>query len=467
MERLDSDFLEKLIIKGLMTDKNFLVLVTSTFEPNYFDDSSVSHIFKFCRDYVNEYGEVPQRDTVINSLPDDFEKTDITEIFDEIDTIDYDIARNYNHLIDQTNNYLKEQAVKNAIIESVEIVEDIERRPEIREKIERALTKDIKIDLGLDYFGDLGDRLRRIFTASDIRIPTYYPQFDEYINGGFPPFTLSVLTARIHGFKSNTMANFAARQVLHGHNVVIMTLEMAQDAFAQRFDSIYSGLDINRIYVSNGYRNNLTRKLAEIKALENRGSLFIKQFPTGNASVLEFTIYLRELLIRGIKPSIIYVDYINLMKTAYQVERNMYSAVKRISEELRALSFAFEIPVVSVSQLNREGSFVGFEELDFTYVAESLGLPATADFMAILGTDDDAMVYANEILYKLVKNRLGGRVGEIGRLYYDARSLRMYDSTELDMWAADAQESGDDRNLVPPPNHREEANTTRGRGRRN
>ena len=466
MERLDSDFLEKLIIKGMMTDKNFLVLVTSVFEPGYFDDSSISHIFKFCRDYVSEYSEIPQIETVINSLPDEFEQNDIKEIFEEINTIDYDIARNYNHLVDQTNDYLKEQAVKNAIIESVDIVEDKERRPEIRQKIETALTKDIKIDLGLDYFGDLGDRLTRIFTASDIRIPTYYPQFDEYINGGFPPFTLSVLTARIHGFKSNTMANFAARQVLHGHNVVLMTLEMAQDAFAQRFDSIYTGLDINRIYVSNTHKNRLTRKLAEVKAQEGRGTLLIKQFPTGQASVLDFTIYLRELLIRGILPSIIYVDYINLMKTAYQVERNMYSAVKRIAEELRALSFAFEIPVVSVSQLNREGSFVGFEELDFTYIAESLGLPATADFMAIMGTDDDAMVYQNELLYKIVKNRLGGRVGEVDRLYYDSRSLKMYDSTELDLWNQDATTSGDSRDIAPPPNHREEANRTRGRRNR-
>jgi len=172
-------------------------------------------------------------------------------------------------------------------------------------------------------------------------------------------------------------------------------------------------------------------------------------------------------LIRGINPSIVYVDYINLMKAAYRAERNMYSAVKRIAEELRAMSFMFKLPVVSVSQLNREGSFVGFSELDFTYIAESLGLPATADFMAILGTDDDAMVYMNEILYKIVKNRLGGRVGEIDRLYYDARSLRMYDSTELDMWNEDATISGDERNLAPPPNHREEANTTRRRGRRN
>jgi replicative DNA helicase len=466
LERLDSDFLEKLIIKGMMTDKNFLVLVTSVFEPGYFDDSSISHIFKFCRDYVSEYSEIPQRETVINSLPDEFEQNDIKEIFDDIDTIDYDIARNYNHLVDQTNDFLKEQAVKNAIIESVDIVEDKERRPEIRQKIENALTKDIKIDLGLDYFGDLGDRLTRIFTASDIKIPTYYPQFDEYLNGGFPPFTLSVLTARIHGFKSNTMANFAARQVLHGHNVVLMTLEMAQDAFAQRFDSIYTGLDINRIYVSNTFKNRLTRKLAEVKAQEGRGSLLIKQFPTGDASVLDFTIYLRELLIRGIITSIIYVDYINLMKTAYKVERNMYSAVNRIAEELRALSFAVEIPVVSVSQLNREGSFVGFEELDFTYIAESLGLPATADFMAIMGTDDDAMVYQNELLYKIVKNRLGGRVGEVDRLYYDSRSLKMYDSTELELWQQDATTSGDSRDIAPTPNHREEANRTRGRRNR-
>jgi replicative DNA helicase len=463
LERIDSDFLEKLIIKGIMVDKNYLVLVSSTFESNYFDDSSISQIFSFCKEYVNEYNEIPEKETIINSLPDEFEQNNIKEIFENIENIDYDIARNYKHLVDQTNNYLKEQAVKRAIIESVDIVEDESRRPEIREKIENALTKDIKIDLGLNYFNDITPRLRKIFTASDVKIPTFYPQFDEFLNGGFTPFTLSVLTARIHGFKSNTMANFAARQVMKGYNVVLMTLEMSQDAFAQRFDSIYSGIDINRMYVSKSHKNKLAKSLINLKKDENRGHLLIKQFPTGDASVIDFTVYLRELLIRGIKPSIIYVDYINLMKTAYKVERNMYSAVKRISEELRALSFSFEVPVISVSQLNREGSFVGFEELDFTYIAESLGLPATADFMAILGTDDDAMTYKNELLYKIIKNRLGGRVGEIGTLYYDSRNLRMYDSTELDMWIKDAEITGDNREVAPTPNHREESNRTRRR----
>ena len=126
----------------------------------------------------------------------------------------------------------------------------------------------------------------------------------------------------------------------------------------------------------------------------------------------------------------------------------MYSTVKRVSEELRALSFEFKIPVVSVSQLNREGTFVNFTELDFNYIAESLGVPATADFMAILGTDEDNMAYQNEILYKITKNRLGGRVGQFDKFYLDARSLKMYDSCELDLWIEDAEISGDDRKSV-------------------
>lgn len=181
-------------------------------------------------------------------------------------------------------------------------------------------------------------------------------------------------TNNILSHNSNLMANMAARQVMNGHNVVLMSLEMSENMFAQRFDSIYSLLDINRIYTIDEKKQELVRRLRDIKSIENRGELFIKQFPTGEASVLDFKRYLRELLLRGIKIDILYADYINLMKTAYKTENSLYSSVKKVSEELRALSFEFKVPVVSVSQLNREGSFVGFEEINFNYIAECLDL---------------------------------------------------------------------------------------------
>ncbi len=445
MDRLNSDFVEKIILKGMLNDKDFLILTSSVFEPEYFDDPSISHAFKFCKEYADQYRMIPERDSIINSSdsPDD-----IRDIIMQADQTDFNIADSYEFLLSQSNDYLKEKALKRAIIDSVDDVEDPERRNSIQKRIENALIKDIKVDLGLKYFEDMGVRLRRIFTTSENRIPTYFPVFDEMINGGFPPLTFNVLTAKIHGGKSNTMANFAARQVLHGHNAVILTLEMAQDAFAQRFDGIYTGLDINRMYLSRTARRNLMDSLRDVKDTENRGELFIKQYPTGDASVLDFRIYLRELLLRGIDISIVYVDYINLMKSAYKTDGSMYSAIKRISEELRALSFEFKCPIVSVSQLNREGFYVQFSEINFNHTAESMGIPATADFMAILGADEEQMLYESEVLYKITKSRIGGRVGHIERFYLDKRSLKMYDESELDLWIEEATISGDDRDTI-------------------
>lgn len=465
MERLNSNFIEKIILKGMLSDKNFLILVSSVFEENYFDDSSISHTFKFCKDYVDEYNSIPSKDAIINSSgsPDD-----VRSVITEAEQTDFNVADSYDFLLEQSNDYLKEKALKQAIVESIDDVENPERRAIIQQRIEKALIKDLKIDLGLRYFEDLGVRLRRIFTATENRIPTYFPVFDEYINGGFPPLTFSTITARIHGGKSNLMANFAARQVLNGHNPVILSLEMSEDMFAQRFDSIYSKLDINKIYMSRRFKINLKDKLREVKETENRGELFIKQYPTGSASILDFRIYLRELILRGIEIGIVYVDYINLMKAAYKVDNNMYSAVKRVSEELRALSFEFKCPFVSVSQLNREGFFVNFSELDFNYMAESIGIAATSDFIAIMGTDEDQMVYESEILYKIAKSRIGGRVGVIDKFYMDKRSLKMYDTSELDTWIDDATFSGDSRDQVShEENENQNRENNRRRGRRN
>jgi replicative DNA helicase len=445
---MDAKYLEKLMMKACMADKSFMITVGAVFRSEYFDDPSIIKVFEFMKEHVEKYGNVPPKDAIIATFPD--KADDLRELFEEVESIDFDVARNWDYLFDETNKYLKDKAVKSAILESVEIInQKPDERGRIREVIEAALCKDLKIDIGLDYFNTLGERLKRIFATSLNRIPTYYPQFDEYLNGGFPPFTFSVVVARVHGFKSNTLANFAARQTLHGHNVVLCSLEMSEDAFAQRFDSIFTSLDINKMYTVESVRDQLIVKLRDIKrGTENLGRLFIKQFPTGEASVLDIRRYLRELTMRGFPPSICYLDYINIMKPSYNSKGDMYTDVKRIAEEARAMSFQFECPIVSVSQLNREGSIINFAEVDFVYIAESMGVPATADFMAIYGVDDDKLVYSSELHYKIVKNRLGGRVGEIDKFYYDCRSLKMYDTTELDLWLRDATQTGDERNVA-------------------
>ena len=109
MERLNSDFVEKIILKGMLSDKDFIVLVSSVFEPEYFDDPNISHVFKFCRTYADEYNGIPSKDAIISSSdsPDE-----IRDIIEQSEQTDFNVAESYEFLLSQSNDYLKEKAIK-------------------------------------------------------------------------------------------------------------------------------------------------------------------------------------------------------------------------------------------------------------------------------------------------------------------------------------------------------------------
>jgi replicative DNA helicase len=441
---INTEDVEKLIIKGALQNKDYLALIANTFQKEFFDDGTCGKVFDVVSEHFKRYSNIIPKDTISTEIN---EADNVKNLFEEIDNVDFDVAKNYKYLVDITNKYLKEKAIKRAILDSVEIINKKDELGRIKSIVEDALCRDLNIDMGLNYFGNFRTRIQQILDTPDIRIPSYFPQLDEYLNGGFPIYTLSVITAKIHGWKSAFITNLAARQALNGHNVVVLSLEMSESAYAQRFDSLYSKIDINKIHRNRQSISKMLVEIRKVKEEKNVGQLYIKQFPTGQASVLDFSKYLRELRMRGVMPSIVYIDYINLVKPSSGTKKDLYSDVKGISEEFRALSYEFQIPVVSVTQLNREGAQISFEEVDFTYVSESIGVPATADFMMIFGHDTEKSVYESEIQYKIVKNRLGGRVGEISKFYYDARTLKMYDGLELDVWLDDAEITGDERKV--------------------
>ena len=176
-------------------------------------------------------------------------------------------------MIENTNDYLKDRSIKEAISKSVDIIEENKSTNYIRELVEEALTKDLKMNLGVDYFGHLKERLTRIFSNVEERVPSGFPTLDNYINGGFPAYTLSIIAAQIHGFKSNMLANIAARDVERGKNVAVISFEMSEDMYAQRIDGIFTKLDINRMYINTKLQKDLIEKLKGLKSKEDRGDL--------------------------------------------------------------------------------------------------------------------------------------------------------------------------------------------------
>ena len=114
---------------------------------------------------------------------------------------------------------------------------------------------------------------------------------------------------------------------------------------------------------------------------------------------------LKELAIKkSFKPDILFVDYLNIcsssrFKGASNVNSYMY--IKSIAEELRGLAVETNIPIMSATQTTRSGfvsTDVGLED-----TSESFGLPATADFMFALISNEE-LDELNQIAVKQLKN---------------------------------------------------------------
>jgi hypothetical protein len=156
--------------------------------------------------------------------------------------------------------------------------------------------------------------------------------------------------------KSLFMCHVAASCLSQGHNVLYITLEMAEEKIAERIDA--NLLNVDMVELQNMTREEYERKFDYLKTKLN-GKLIIKEYPTASASSLHFRALLQELhLKKNFKPDIIFIDYLNICASSRikpGANVNSYSYVKAIAEELRGLAVEFAIPVVSATQTTRSG----------------------------------------------------------------------------------------------------------------
>ncbi len=124
----------------------------------------------------------------------------------------------------------------------------------------------------------------------------------------------------------------------------------------------------------------------------------------------------------------IFIDYLNIcassrLKGASNV--NSYTYIKSIAEELRGLAVECDVPIMSATQTTRSGftsSDLGLED-----TSESFGLPATADFMFALISNEE-LDGLNQIVVKQLKNRYNDpTVNKRFVLGIDRSKMRLYD----------------------------------------
>ena len=222
------------------------------------------------------------------------------------------------------------------------------------------------------------------------------------------------------------MCHVAANCLSQGRNVLYITLEMAEERIAERIDANLMNISMEDLHdLPKQMYDNKIEKIIK----STSGKLIVKEYPTASAHSSHFRGLNKELAIKkSFKPDIIFIDYLNIcassrFKGATNVNSYMY--IKSIAEELRGLAVETNLPIMSATQTTRSGfvsTDIGLED-----TSESFGLPATADFMFALISNEE-LDELNQIAVKQLKNRYNDpTVNKRFVIGIDRAKMRLFD----------------------------------------
>lgn len=398
---------ESIILSNLLFNEKFSRKVLPYIKNEYFQSKFNKVTFDLLNEFVNKYNAFPSKEALLIDLSN---KTGISEqLFKEtkesIIELQPQETTNIEWLSDLTEEFCKERALHNAILQSIKIMEQKDGallKGSIPKIMSDALAVSFDTSIGHDFIDDALARFD-FYHTKEKRIPFHLDILNKITQGGLPAKSLNVIMGTTGGGKTRLMCDIAANNLAMGYNVLYITMEMAEERIAERIDA--NLLDIALSDIQQVPKEEYEGKIQKLKS-KTKGKLIIKEYPTASAGANNFRFLLNELkLKRNFIPDIIYIDYINIcMSSRLKMGSNVnsYGYIKAIAEELRGLAVEYKLPIVTATQSNRDG--LNNSDVDLSNVSESFGLPATADlFLAIIINEDlDAM---NQIMIRQLKNR--------------------------------------------------------------
>lgn len=216
-----------------------------------------------------------------------------------------------------------------------------------------------------------------------VGVPTGFSGLDE-LTHGLHPGQLVILAARPAVGKSTLALDFARHAAIrHNQPVIFFSLEMGRAEIAMRMLSAES-----RIYLQNMRKGSLSdndwSRIAAVRGEINSAPLYIDDSP--NMTLVEIRAKCRRLAQRvGLK--MIVIDYIQLMTSGKKVESRQQE-VSEFSRALKLLAKELEVPVIAISQLNRNSEKSENKKPELSHLRESGSLEQDADVVILLHRED-------------------------------------------------------------------------------
>ena len=404
-----SDNLQQTILRNILLNEPYMRKVLPFIQPNYFT-GIYNRLFKEVAAFVAKYNKLPtmeafkvevdQSDRFANA--NDY--TEATSIIPDLFIESGDMDQQW--LENTTEKWCQDQAVQQAIMEAITIIDGKHKsltKNALPDILQKALAVSFDTNIGHDYIESFAERYD-FYHEDEERIEFDLEKFNDITKGGLPNKTLNIALAGTGVGKSLFMCHCAGSVLAQGKNVLYITMEMSEERIAERIDANLLDTPIDQIGALSF--DTFSNKIASLKK-KTSGKLIVKEYPTGSANSAHFRALLNELkLKKKFIPDMIFIDYLNICASSRMKAMggsiNSYTYIKAIAEELRGLAVEFDVPIVSATQTTRSG--YGNSDPGLEDTSESFGLPATADLMFALISNEE-LEAQGQIMVKQLKNR--------------------------------------------------------------
>jgi len=333
--------------------------------PEYFELKYLQYLSKAYFSYYQKYKDFPTLPLLITIIRDDLKEGKDTILRDQIVEFLQRIRVNpdvgdLQFVKEKTLDFCKKQAMKEALEKAVELIAT-DNIDSVVDLMKNALAAGTPASIGHDFFEDTEARFTK---TRRVTCPTGLSQIDapEILNGGLGRAELGVIVAPTGVGKSHFLVQMGAEALRVGKNVVHYTFELSETSVGLRYDS-------NLCSMPSGDVIDRKDEVLDFYKQNQLGRLIIKEYPTGTASVQTLRNHIEKLLLKSFVPSIIIIDYADIMKSSRKFD-SLRHELKLVYEELRNLAMDLNVPIWTASQSNREGSnaeVVGLENMSEAY----------------------------------------------------------------------------------------------------
>ena len=420
MGKLDLDYFENILIYKSLTDSGYLASIADFVKPEYFKDKAIASIFDIIKDFTEKRNKLPTTTEIKSYLVSDEQKESFKGLVKSFNEIDKTLDK--EELYDNTERFLKEKAVYHTMLNVAEDVSSGEVDTSVvLDKFEKSCNINLVTDLGLELYSDV-DKLIDDLNSVERYVPSKWEWLDNNLGGGFLEAgkALYVFAGETNIGKSIFLGNIASNMAEDGKNVLLVTLEMSELLYARRLCS-----NVTKIPMKELADNTPSIKQA---MKDQGGKIFIKEFPPATITANQLKAFIKKFEEQGIKIDAIVLDYLNLMHST--LGNNSYERIKHVTEQVRAMSYLFNCPIISATQLNRAG--FDTDNPDLATISESIGLAATADaIISIFQNEEDRGI--GIIRLGMMKNRYGPRgMTQAMRIDYSTLTIEQADDIEID-----------------------------------